>query len=177
MLFRFTVKADNAEDFVLHVEADSKNTFTQLHEFLQKECGFGTSQFSAFYIADEEWDKGDEIKLFGITNNGTTTENRIGKNSNLGEIIKSEEDRLLYIFDKYNERYLYLELYEIAEGNRSTSPAILLHRGTAPIQGRMINPENGLSGKDDPDSQHIFDDLGELNDLNEIYGEMSSQIL
>jgi len=176
MLFKFTIKADNAEDFVLHVEADAKNTFLQLHELLQEECGFDPLQFATFFLADEEWDKGDEIKMFGSTNNSATSENWIRKNPSIGEVVKSEEDRLLYMFDKYNEKNLYIELYEMAEESNISSPTVLLHNGNAPIQTPAANPES-LSGKDDPDSQHIFDDLGELNDLNEIYGEMSSHIL
>lgn len=175
MLFKFRIISDIAESFVMHIDADSGNTFYQLHEIIQEECNYDPSQLATFFVADEEWDRGLEIKMFG-TNSGQSTAQAgmLMKKTRLGEILRKVEDKLIYVFDIYNQKLLYLELIEIEMEKTISAPVLTLTKGIAPIQ--IPNKSNGknLTVKDDPDSHNVFEDLGELEDLNEIYGEMSN---
>jgi len=35
MVYKFKIISDKVEDFVLHIDADAKNTFFELHEAIQ----------------------------------------------------------------------------------------------------------------------------------------------
>jgi len=175
MLFKLRIISDIMEKFVLHIDADANNTFYQLHESIQEECNYDPSQLATFFIADEEWDKGLEIKMFGAKPNiRVSPVELLMKNTRLGEFLKQEEDKLIYVFDIYNQKSLYIELNEIEMEKTINMPVITLSKGIAPVQ--LLNKSNGnnLIVKDDQDSQSVFSDLGELEDLNEIYGEMSN---
>jgi hypothetical protein len=50
MLFKFWVRSDMTEDFVLNIDADATHTFYQLHELLQEECKFDPSQLVRFLL-------------------------------------------------------------------------------------------------------------------------------
>jgi hypothetical protein len=102
---------------------------------------------------------------------------RLMKNTRLNEILKSEEDKLLYTFDILNDKSLYIELFEIKMEQTIATPTIKLHKGTAPLQEKNDKNEYFNGTQINEEIQHIFDDLGELEDLYKIYGEMSNSIL
>jgi len=170
MLFRFRVISDKIEKFVMHIDADADNTFYQLHEAIQEECNHDPSQPSVFFRADEEWDKNVEVKMLG----DNSSSGLLMKKTRLGQIVKEVGDKLIYEYDIYNPKSLYIELNEIEMEKTVNVPEIKLHRGIAPVQISDNSNDNNLIVKDDPDLQNVFEDLGELEDLNEIYGEMSN---
>jgi hypothetical protein len=175
MLFKLDIKSDQAEKFVLHIDADASNTFYQLHEAIQEACDYDPSQLATFFLADEEWDKGIEIKMFGTkTVHSGSSEELLMKNARLGDVLKEVEDKLIYVFDIYNLKSLYIELNEIGMEKTINAPVIILKKGIAPAQILDKSTEGHLIEKNDTDSQSVFEDLGELEDLNEIYGEMSN---
>jgi hypothetical protein len=166
------------EDFVLHIDADAANTFFQLHEILQEECRFDPSQLVTFFSADEEWDKVKEIKMFpGSNSPGFASNGMIMRNTRLDKFLRSEEDKLLYTFDINNDKSLYIELLNVTEDEILKTPVVRLHKGKAPEQSPQGNLER-LSGDGiRRDSQQSYDDLGELEDLYGIYGEMTDNVL
>ena len=175
MLFKLSIRSDIAENFVLYLEADANNTFYQLHEAIGEECNYDTSQLAAFFLADEEWDKSIEIKMFAAKSlQKASSEEFLMKDTRLGQIIKEVEDKLIYVFDINNQKSLYIELNEIEMEKTINAPVITLSKGIAPVQ--ILNKSNDVDfiETDDLDSQNVFEDLGELEDLNEIYGEMSN---
>ena len=175
MLFKFRIKSDKTEKFVMHIDADANNTFYQLHEIIQEGCKIDPSEPASFFLADEEWDRGPEIKIFNADpfHNSTSVE-LFMKNTKLGEFIKGMEDKLIYVLDIYNPKTLFIELNEIMMEKTISAPVITLSRGIVPVKLIDKSSDNNLIVKDDPESQNVFDDLGELEDLNEIYGEMSN---
>jgi len=177
MLLRLKVRSDTAEDFILLIDADATNTFSQLHELLQKECNLNPSQAVAFFTADEEWDKGIEIimspddPLHPFSSNEMTM-----SNTRLVEFLKNKEDKLLYTFDVLNDKSLYIELFEIVMEKTINTPAVKLHKGKTPVQSSMNKTGKQSRVKNARDSQDPLDDSGLLEDLYEIYGEMSSNV-
>lgn len=178
MLFKFWIRSDTVEDFILHIDADATHTFFQLHEAIQEECKLDPSLSATFFIVDEDWDKVNEIKMFrNPPSYKSNSQKWLMKNTRLNEFIKNVEDKLLYTYDIVNNKTLYLELYEMKMEQSINAPIVKLRRGNAPIQESLIFTERHSASENDSDSQHIFDDLGELEDLYQIYGEMSSTIL
>jgi hypothetical protein len=175
MLYKFKVRSDKADKFMMHIDADANNTFYQLHEAIQEECKYDPSEPAFFFLADEEWDRGLEIKLLNVDPvRHSISSELLMKNTRIGEVIKEVEDKLIYVFDLYNPKSLYIELNEIEMEKTIIAPVITLSKGIVPVQILGKNNDNNLIVKDDPDVENMFEDLGELEDLNEIYGEMSN---
>ncbi|MDP4272384.1 MAG: hypothetical protein Q8909_20015 [Bacteroidota bacterium] len=177
MLLQLRVRSDTAEDFVLHIDADASNTFYQLHELLQEECNFDPSHSVAFFSADEEWDKEIEIRIFSDNpHHPFPSDGMIKGNARLGEFLKNKEDKLLYTFDVLNDKSLYIELFEKVMGKTINTPAVKLRKGKSLVSSSMNNSGKQPGAKKTKGLQESSDDSGLLEDLYEIYGDMSSNV-
>jgi len=175
MVFKFKVISDKVENFALHIDADAKNTFFELHEVIQDECKYDPSELATFFLADEEWDKGLEIMMF---KNSSPKQNSVisMKNAVLGDYLKEKEDKLIYVFDVINQKSLYIELNEIVMEKKLNTPVVTYNRGLAPVQNSSNRYDTDLLANEDAELQNVFTDFGELEDLNMIYGEMGEVI-
>lgn len=171
MVFRFNVLSDKVENFALHIDADEKNTFFELHEVIQNECKYDPSQLATFFLADEEWDKGLEIKMFGNNSSDKNTTLTM-KDTILGDYLKMKEDKFIYVFDVIGQKSLYLELNEIFMEDKLNTPVVTYNRGIAPVQSPTNRNDTDLLANEDAELHNIFTDFGELEDLNMIYGEI-----
>lgn len=175
MVFKFKIISDKVENFVLHIDADAKNTFFELHEAIQDVCKYDPSELATFYLADEEWDKGLEISMF----NSNLPKKRATvsmKDTSLGDYLKGKEDKLIYVFDVLDQKSLYIELSEIVMERKLNTPIVTVNRGMAPAQGTTNQYDTDLLVSEDSELQNIFTDFGELEDLNLIYGEIGEVI-
>jgi len=175
MVFKFKIISDKVENFALHIDADAKNTFFELHEVIQDECKYDPSELATFFLADEEWDKGLEIKMFenkSLKQNSALTM----KKATLGDYLKEKEDKLIYVFDIINQKSLYIELNEIIMEKKMNTPVVTYNRGLAPVQSSSNRYDTDLLANEDAEFQNVFTDFGELEDLNMIYGEMGEVI-
>ena len=175
MVFQFRIISDKVEDFVLHIDADARNTFFELHEAIQDVCKYDPSELATFYMADEEWDKGFEIMMF---NNAPDKKLPVltMKDTALGDYLKQKDDKLIYVFDIIDQKSLYIELIEIVMEKKLNSPEVTFNRGTAPAQLATKHHDTDLLIDEDSELQKIFTDFGELEDLNMIYGEIGEVI-
>jgi hypothetical protein len=89
---------------------------------------------------------------------------------------KDTEDKLIYGFDRYNQKPFYIELNEIEMEKTMNATVVALNKGIAPIQTHAESNEAKLIEKEDQEVKNASDDLGEIEDLYEIYGEMSSTL-
>lgn len=171
MVLRFKILSDKVEDFVLHINADAKNTFFELHEAIQVACKYDSSELATFFLADEEWDKGLEITMF---NDKKTRQLPLllMKNTLLGDYLKQKEDKLIYIFDVISQKSMYIELNELVMENKLNTPIVTFNRGNAPVQSSSHRYNADLLVDQDSELQNVFTDFGELEDLNLIYGEI-----
>ena len=171
MVFKLKIISDKVENFALHIDADAKNTFFELHEAIQDECKYDPSELATFFLADEEWDKGMEIPMFGGKSKETPSLVNM-KNATLGDYLKEKEDKLIYIFDVINQKSLYIELKEIVMEKKLNTPVVTINRGLAPSQTPSNHYDTDLLAIEDSQLQNTFTDFGELEDLNMIYGEL-----
>ena len=171
MVYKFKIISDKVEDFVLHIDADAKNTFFELHEAIQIACKYDPSELATFYLADEEWDKGFEITLF---ENQLSKQQSLGlmKQTELGDLLKEQEDKLIYTFDVINQKSLYIQLNKIVMEEKLSLPIVSYNRGMAPTQSLSNRYNADLLADNNSDLQNVFTDFGELEDLNMIYGEI-----
>jgi hypothetical protein len=175
MVFKFRIISDRVENFVLRINADAKNTFFDLHEAIQDECKYDPSELATFYLADEEWDRGNEIAMFDNSSTRKRTSLTM-KNTLLGDYLKDKEDKLIYVFDVINQKSLYIELMEIVMEKKLNAPVVTFNRGMAPSQSSTSRYDTDLLVDDDSELQNVFTDFGELEDLNLIYGEIGEVI-
>lgn len=134
MIFKFRLLSSEMDDFVRDFEVSSGQTFYDLHMAIQKDCKYDPSQIASFFLCNDDWEKKTEITLFEIPEEqGKVT--LAMDNSVFSDYITELKQKLLYIFDIFNERAFFIEVVAIRDDDSSKSyPLCTLSEGSPPVQ-------------------------------------------
>jgi hypothetical protein len=140
MVFKFRLLSDEVKDFVRDVELLSDQTFYDFHRVLTYNLHYDKSQIASFFVSNENWEKLTEITLFDMSEEESSDGIYVMDRTRLDEFIMKEKQRLLYVFDFFNERLFFIELIEISEKKEKTAyPRVTLSQGSPPQQLFMDN--------------------------------------
>ena len=129
MVYKFRLLSDEVKEFVMDIEILSNQTFFNFHRLIQDDLGYDSSQIASFFTTSQEWEKEREFTLFDITDGENNLTIPMDK-AILKNYILAPHQRLLYVFDFFNERSLFIELIDKqAEVKYSDYPAVILSRG------------------------------------------------
>lgn len=104
MVYKFVVISSEEEDFLREFELDENNTLLDFHNIMQEELEYDRSQMASFFTTSKKWEKEEEFTLFEMGANTTPMDEVI-----VDDIIIEENQKLLYVFDMFNERTLFIE--------------------------------------------------------------------
>ena len=142
MLYKFRLLSDEVKDFVRDVELLSDQTFYDFHRILTYDLHYDKSQIASFFVSNENWEKLTEITLFDMSEEGERKDVHVMDRTRIDEFIKQPRQRLLYVFDFFNERLFFIELIHISEKKEKTAyPRISLSNGVPPHQ-LLFNNDN-----------------------------------
>jgi len=148
MVCKFRMISHEEEDFVRDFEVLSDQTFFDLHKAIQSDLHFDTSQIASFYLCNDEWEKEKEITLFDITED-PETEVHVMDSTKFSDYIHKTKQKLLYIFDVFNERGFFMEVAEIHQNKTSDKyPVCTFRKGCPPQQILMDQIFLGKSEED-----------------------------
>jgi hypothetical protein len=161
MVYRFIVLSDEDEAFIREFEFLETQSLLDFHNAIQEELEFDKSQIASFYMATESWEKEEEFTLFDMGAGSSTMENAV-----LEEVIFRKNQKLLYVFDFFNDRALFIEYVgEVQEDESRDYPACTNSKGLPPKQvtfgGVARKKYNNLLVTDDDDDdvdEDVVDD-------------------
>ncbi|MBL4658410.1 MAG: hypothetical protein JKX73_10450, partial [Flavobacteriales bacterium] len=88
-----------------------------------------------FYLSNDEWEKGEEMTLFDMNEEGGGQEIKMMQEAVLEETLAGEGSRLLYLFDFMNMWTFHVELVQIINASPKVEyPAIVNVTGKPPQQ-------------------------------------------
>ena len=159
-MFKVRVILDTEEDVIRTIKVSEKYNLEELHEIISKSFGFSGLEMASFYRTDDEWNQGEEIPLFDMSdsNTGITM-----KNFDLDSIFTSVGSKLIYIYDFMNMWAFYVELVEIDSDSEASVPEIILSVGEPPQKApdkQFISDEEDKLGGDNLDDE--FDDYDDF---------------
>lgn len=167
MVFKFRMLSHEIKDFVRDIEIRANQTFYDFHKAIQDDLNFDSAQIASFFTTNQLWEKEKEFILFDISdvpNNATVPMDR----ARLRDYIKDPKQRLIYTFDIFNDRGLFIELVENLEESRySDYPAIVFSKGAAPQQILFGSRDIGA----------ITDDSGSAFNFSDQYDESATDVL
>ena len=160
MVYKFVVLSDEDESFVREFEFLDSHTLIDFHNMIQDELEFDKSQMASFYLATDNWEKEEEFTLFEMGTGSSTMEGAV-----LEDIIFRKNQKLLYVFDFFNDRALFLEYTgEAKEIDGREYPNCTNSKGIPPKQvvfgatsRKLYN--NIVVSDDDDDDEPEVDDL------------------
>lgn len=170
MVCVFEISSSETLDFKRLIHISPESTFEDLHHVIQNAVGFDHSQLASFFLTDEHWRKQIEFSLLG---SGATTPGPFSmRKIKLNEYITQPGQKLVYVFDFFNDRFFYLELKEKLMKTDLKEPFVAYEKGSAPAQF-LINdydsPEVELLERNES-----YKSFGDLEDYYEVFGEMDA---
>jgi len=176
MVYKFVVLSDEDESFVREFEFLDTHTLLDFHNLIQDELEFDKSQMASFFMATDNWEKEEEFTLFDMGTGSSTMEVAV-----LEDIIFRKNQKLLYIFDFFNERALFVEYTgEVKEIDGREYPSCTNSKGIPPMQvvfgGTSRKLYNSIvvsedEDEDEPEVDELFlngDDEDALPDFDNI---------
>ncbi len=161
MVYKFVVLSDEDESFVREFEFLDSHTLMDFHTMLQDELEFDKSQLASFFLATDSWEKEEEFTLFDMGTGSSTMEVAV-----LEEIIFRKNQKLLYVFDFFNERGLFVEYTgEAPEIEGREYPACTNSKGVPPKQvvfgssSRKLYNNIVIADDDEEDDEPDVDDI------------------
>jgi hypothetical protein len=161
MVYKFVVLSDEDESFVREFEFLDSHTLMDFHNMIQEELEFDKSQMASFYLATDNWEKEEEFTLFDMGTGSSTMEVAV-----LEEIIFRKNQKLLYVFDFFNDRALFVEYTgESKEVDGREYPVCTNSKGVPPKQvvfgasSRKLYNSIVVSDDDEDEDEPEVDDL------------------
>lgn len=162
MVYKFVLLSDEDESFVREFEFLDSQTLMDFHNIIQDELEFDKSQMASFYLATDNWEKEEEFTLFDMGTGSSTMENAV-----LEDIIFRKNQKLLYVFDFFNDRALFVEYTgEAKEIEGRDYPVCTNSKGIPPKQvvfgtsSRKLY--NNIVVSDDDDDDEVEPEVDDL---------------
>lgn len=162
MLYRFRIILDAEEDVFRDIEIMADNTLEDLHNTILQSFGFDGTEMASFYISDDEWNQGEEISQFDVTEGEDSV--RLMNETSLDDVVSKEQTKLIYVYDFFSMWTFLVELAEIAEPDPQMDyPNLLFVHGQLPTTA----PEKEFQAEDD-DLSLDYDDDFDVDDYDDL---------
>jgi len=149
MIFKFRLLSDEVKDFVRDFEVRAEQTFYDFHKSIQDEFGYDSSQIASFFLTSASWDKEREFTLFDMSDGENNTTVPMDK-AILKNFITDPKQRLLYVYDFFNDRAFFIELIETKKELEYTDyPMVTFAKGNPPHQILFSNKDLGSFTEDE----------------------------
>ena len=165
MIYRFRVILDNdtEEDVFRDFEIREGDNLEDLHNTIAQSFGFDGLEMASFYISDEDWNQGEEISMFDLSE--TPGSSRIMSETKITSVVHEASPRLIYVYDFFNMWTFFVELASVESKSTEFSyPQLLFSFGVLPESP----PEKDFSfeTEDNEDDLNMgFDDMESFDDM------------
>ena len=133
MIYRFRVVLDNdtEEDVFRDLEIRETDTMEDLHNIITQSFGFDGMEMASFYISDDEWNQGEEIAMFDMSEAGN--EVMVMGQTIIKDEVHEASPKLIYVYDFLSMWTFYVELAEIVDEAEGTDyPNLMFVHGQIP---------------------------------------------
>jgi hypothetical protein len=139
-VYRFKVFFEDDESVVREIEIKSTQNFEDFHKTIQKAINFDDAHPASFYISNDTWRKGKEIKL--LRNKKGALQKAIWMHeTKIAAHVEDPHQKMIYEFDPDNANWvLLIELSKILPDSPIDYPRISKSTGTAPAQYKITTP-------------------------------------
>ena len=162
MIYRFRVILDTEEDVFRDLEIDKNNSLEEFHNCITQAFGFDGSEMASFYVSNEQWEQGEEISLFDMSDGSSDV--RLMNETSLDSVTDEKQTRLIYVYDFLSMWTFMVELAEVAvpEPGREY-PNLMYSHGELPDSAPDKNFE--AEGGDEYGEHDDDLDVGDYDDL------------
>jgi hypothetical protein len=156
MIYRFRIILDAHEDVFRDIEIESDNTLEDFHNVITQSFGFGGQEMASFYISNDQWEEGDEIALFDMSEQEDTV--RVMGETLLEDVVDEDQTKLIYVYDFLNMWTFLIELAEVTEPKDAASyPNLMFAHGQIPDEAPEKEFIAEVPEGEEPDDDYDLD--------------------
>ena len=133
MVYNFRIVSDGPENFKREIKIDAQSSFLDLKNAICEAVGYDKSMMDSFFICDDDWEKRKEI-TYEDMDHDSDQEVWMMEDAVLEDFIEDEGQKLLYTFDYFTDRSLFMEMTEMIPNKSLKDPLCTLSLGNAPAQ-------------------------------------------
>ena len=134
MIYRFVIVSPEARSFRRDLRIGSEATFGDLRNALYDEIDYSPVQPSLIHITDHTWSKKVTIYEVEPPHSRSDEDVFLMERTRLSELLDTERQRLMLLFDPDHSRAFYIELREISSGSLPSSYDLSRSEGEPPLQ-------------------------------------------
>lgn len=160
MAYRIRIILDVKDDVFRDLIVAETINLEELHFTIAKSFGFKGQEMASFYKTNNNWEQGDEIPLFDVSENGDSL---TMSTFSIPDILKNVGDKLIYVYDFMALWTFFVELTEIKNTNEEGLPKIALFFGNTPDEA----PEKEFKSEISLDDIDAFDDESGFENIDD----------
>lgn len=161
MAYRLRVVLDVEEDVFRDILIDKSIHLEDLHFIIAKSFGFKGQEMAAFYRTNENWDQGEEIPLFDMSDD---LKSNAMSNFVTMDVLNSIGDKLIYVYDFFSMWTFYVELTAIQDKKDLDLPITILAFGNTPEEA----PEKHFMAIDSFGEEDLYDDDSNFENIDDV---------
>lgn len=164
MAYKFRVILDVEDDVFRDIIVEKDIHLEDLHFTIAKSFGFKGKEMASFYRTDNNWEQGDEIPLFDMSEDESEI---CMKKCNISETFIKKGDKLIYVYDFMCMWTFFVEVSDISNSLAENLPIISLSFGDVPDEApeKEFTAEISLEDEDDFD---IFNDENNFDSIDDL---------
>lgn len=161
-MYKIRVVLDTEEDVIRTILIDNEIHLETLHQTIANSFGFKGTEMASFYLSDEEWNEGEEIPLFNMSEAG---EGASMATTFLKDVLGFVGSKMIYVYDFLKMWTFYVEVLEISEETEKELPLTILSLGEVPAKApeKSFTAENEDSLDFDEDFNNEFESLDDID--------------
>ena len=172
MIYRFRVVLDNdtKEDIFRDIEIRKTDYLEDLHNVITQSFGFDCSEMASFYMSDDNWNQGEEISLFDMSEGDSDIQ--LMNEKSLDSAVSESSTKLIYVYDFLNMWTFLVELAEVVEEAQGTDyPNLMFVHGQVPNEApeKTFKAEKNENFFDKNSDDFNIEDYDQL-DYNDNWG-------
>jgi len=157
MIYRFRAILDTEDDVFRDIEIDQEAMLEDFSNAINQAFGFDGVEMASFYTADDQWEQGDEISQFDMSEGEEPV--RLMNETRIEDVINHTDTKLIYVYDFLNMWRFLVEFAEEVEREDGMSyPNLMFASGQVPEQAPELDFTQDL-GQDDEDDDEFDDDF------------------
>lgn len=168
-VYRFKVYFEDDESVYREIEIQANQNFEDLQSIIQKAIEFDNKHAASFFISNDTWRKGKEIKLLRDKKKEATKNVMWMHLTKIAPYVEDPHQKIIYEYDPLNTCWtLHLELLKILPDSPISYPRISKSKGKTPVQYKVVAPIE-LVAEEDEEESVVKEDDNYVNTISEKY--------
>jgi len=168
MQYIFRCILDVEEDVIRDITISGNASLEKFHYAIRDAFGMKKGEMSSFYRTDDDWEQGDEIPLFDMSEAGTTSEMKDHKVSSL---FSRKDDKIIFVYDFMALWTFFVYVNEIKENENEEPSKVILSIGKMPAKPKDKKFKSNTPPAEEERSRSEWDDEDEDSDEEDEDGE------